>query len=77
MSNADWITIAEATEILAATGIHFQPETIGAWARSGRLVSIKLGGRRYVRRAQVKALVASPRPTHGEADQPGLFEDLA
>ena len=76
-SAADWITLAEASEILAASNVHFRPETIGAWARSGRLSSIKLGGRRFVRRGEVRALVAAPRRVHAEDIQPGLFEELS
>jgi hypothetical protein len=75
-SAADWITLSEAAELLAAANIHFRPETIGGWARTGRLSSIKLGGRRYVRRGEVKALVAAPRRVHAEDIQPGLFEEL-
>jgi hypothetical protein len=75
-SAADWITLGEASEILAAANVRFTPSTIGGWARSGRLSSIKLGGRRYVRRGEVKALVAAPRRVHAEDIQPGLFEDL-
>jgi hypothetical protein len=75
-SAADWITLAEAAEILAAANIRFRPETIGSWARTGRLSSIKLGGRRYVRRGEVRALVAAPRRVSAEDLQPGLFEDL-
>ena len=60
-SPADWITLAEAAEILEAANVHFRPETIGRWARTGRLQSIKLGGRRFVRRGEVRALVAAPR----------------
>ncbi len=75
-SAADWITLSEAAEILGAANIHFQPTTIGRWARSGRLSSIKLGGRRYVRRGEVRALVAAPRRVHAEDIQPGLFEDF-
>ena len=73
---ADWITLAEAAEVLAAANVHFRPETIGTWARTGRLASIKLGGRRYVRRGEVRALVAAPRRVHAEDIQPGLFEEL-
>jgi hypothetical protein len=73
---ADWITLAEAAEILAAANIRFRPQTIGSWARTGRLSSIKLGGRRYVRRGEVRALVAAPRRVRVEDVQPGLFEDL-
>ena len=76
-SAADWITLSEAAEILAAANIHFRPETSGGWARAGRLSSIKLGGRRYVRRGEVKALVAAPRRVHAEDIQPVLFEELS
>jgi hypothetical protein len=74
---ADWITLGEAADILAAANVRFRPETIGAWARSGRLASIKLGGRRYVRRGEVRALLAAPRRVRAEDVQPGLFEDLS
>jgi hypothetical protein len=72
----DWISLAEAAEVLAASNIHFTPATIGGWARAGRLQSIKLGGRRFVRRGEVKALLASPRRVRAEDVQPGLFEEL-
>ena len=72
----DWISLAEAAEILAASNIHFTPATIGAWARAGRLQSITLGGRRFVRRGEVRALVAAPRRVRAEDVQPGLFEEL-
>ena len=75
-SAADWITLEEAAEILGAANIRFAPETIGRWARSGRLTSIKLGGRRFVKRGEVRALVASPRRVRAEDLQPGLFEEL-
>lgn len=71
----DWISLAEAAEILAAANVHFQPETIGRWARTGRLQSIKLGGRRFVRRGEVKALIAAPRRVRAEDVQPVLFEE--
>ncbi len=76
MPAADWITLGEAAELLAAANVHFRPSTIGSWARSGRLQSIKLGGRRYVRRGEVRALVAPPRRVRAEDIQAGLFEDL-
>jgi hypothetical protein len=72
----DWISLAEAAEILETANIRFRPSTIGAWARSGKLQSIKLGGRRFVRRGEVKALVAPPRRVRASDLQPGLFEDL-
>jgi hypothetical protein len=74
-SGSDWITLDEAAAILAAANVHFRPATIGTWARSGRLQSIKLGGRRFVRRGEVKALVAGPRRVKASDLQPGLFED--
>jgi hypothetical protein len=72
----DWITLSEAVDILAAANIHFTAATIGGWARAGRLQSIKLGGRRFVRRGEVRALVAAPRRVRAEDIQPVLFEDF-
>jgi hypothetical protein len=74
---ADWITLTEASEILEAANIRFRPSTIGAWARGGRLSSIKLGGRRFVRRGEVRALITPPRRVHADHLQAGLFEDLS
>jgi hypothetical protein len=73
---ADWITLAEASEILEAANVRFRPETIGGWARAGKLQSIKLGGRRFVRRGEVKALIAGPRRVSADNLQPSLFEEL-
>ena len=72
----DWITLREAAEVLAAANVRFTPATVGGWARAGRLQSIKLGGRRFVRRGEVRALVAAPRRVRLEDIQPVLFEDL-
>jgi hypothetical protein len=72
----DWITLAEAAEILAASNVRFTTSTIGAWARAGRLQSIKLGGRRFVRRGEVRALIAAPRRVRVTDLQPVMFEDL-
>ena len=72
----DWITLAEAVDVLAAANVHFTSATIGGWARSGRLQSIKLGGRRFVRRGEVRALVTPPRRVRAEDLQPVLFDDL-
>jgi hypothetical protein len=72
---ADWITLAEAAEMLAAANVRFQPSTIGAWARAGKLQSIKLGGRRFVRRGEIKNLVKPSRRVRAGDLQPGLFED--
>ena len=73
---SDWITLAEAADILAAANIHFRPETIGGWARRGHVQSIKLGGRRFVRRGEIRALVTAPRRVPVSALQAGLFEEL-
>ena len=75
MAVTDWISLAEAATILEAANIRFRPTTIGNWARSGKLQSIKLGGRRFVRRAEVKALIAPRRRVRADALQPKLFED--
>jgi hypothetical protein len=75
-SAADWISLNEAAEILEAANIRFRPSTIGSWARTGKLQSIKLGGRRFVRRGEVKALVAGPRRVRASDLQPALFEEL-
>jgi len=75
-SAADWISLAEAADILEAANIRFKPSTIGGWARTGKLQSIKLGGRRFVRRGEVKALVAAQRRVKASDLQPGLFEEI-
>ena len=74
-SAADWISLNEAAAILEAANIRFRASTIGAWARTGKLQSIKLGGRRFVRRGEVKALLTSPRRVRASDLQPGLFEE--
>lgn len=71
---SDWITLAEAADILRAANVSFRPSTIGSWARSGKLQSIKLGGRRFVRRGEVRALITPPRRVRAADLQPGLFE---
>jgi hypothetical protein len=73
---SDWITLGEASEILGDANVRFRPATIGAWARAGKLQSIKLGGRRFVRRGEVKALVAAPRRVRADDLQASLFEEL-
>jgi len=75
-SAGDWISLAEAAEILAAANVRFRPSTIGTWARDGKLQSIKLGGRRFVRRGDVRALIAGPRRVRVDDVQPRLFDEL-
>jgi hypothetical protein len=72
---SDWITLAEAQAILAAANVHFTTGTIGGWARSGKVQSIKLGGRRFVRRGEIRSLIAGPRRVPASSVQPGLFGD--
>ena len=72
----DWISLEEAAEILSAANVRFRPATIGGWARAGKVQSIKLGGRRFVRRGEIRALIAAPRRVRAADLQPGLFEEL-
>ena len=74
---ADWITLADAAALLGAANVRVRPATIGGWARRGDLQSVKIGGRRYVRRAEVRALVRPRRRVNILEIQPRLFEDLA
>jgi hypothetical protein len=73
---SDWISLAEAAEILEAANIRFKPATIGSWARTGKLQSIKLGGRRFVRRGEVRALIVPPRRVRASDLQASLFEEI-
>lgn len=73
---SDWISLSEAAELLASSNVKFTPGTIGRWARCGQLQSIKVGNRRFVRRAQVRSLLRPRGMVHGEELQQGLFEDL-
>jgi hypothetical protein len=74
---SDWISLSDAAELLAASNVRFTPGTIGRWARTGHLQSIKLGNKRFVRRTQVRSLL---RPhsgvSHLHDDQEVLFADL-
>jgi hypothetical protein len=72
----DWISLSEAAELLASSNVKFTPGTIGRWARSGQLQSIKLGNRRFVRKAQVRSLLRPHGAVHEDELQPGFFEDL-
>jgi hypothetical protein len=73
---SDWISLSEAAELLASSNVRFTPGTIGRWARIGQLQSIKLGNRRFVRKAQVRSLLRPHGSVHGDDLQQGLFEDL-
>jgi len=73
---SDWISLSEAAELLASSNVRFTPGTIGRWARVGQLQSIKLGNRRFVRKAQIRSLLRPHGAVHTDDFQPGLFEDL-
>ncbi len=73
---SDWISLSEAANLLAASNVRFTAETIGRWARSGQLQSIKLGNRRFVRKAQIRSLLRPGPHARLEEDQVALFEDL-
>jgi hypothetical protein len=72
---ADWISLSEAAGVLAAANIRFTSDTIGRWARTGQLQSIKLGNRRFVRKAQVRSLLRPHGAVHDDGMQPGFFDD--
>jgi hypothetical protein len=69
----DWISLEEAAGILSAANIPFRAATIGGWARAGKVQSIKLGGRRFVRRGEIRALIGRPRGVSASDLQPGLI----
>ncbi len=74
---SDWISLSEAAELLAAANVRFTPGTIGRWARTGHLQSIKLGNKRFVRRTQIRSLLRPHGSSHVDLDaQPVLFADL-
>jgi hypothetical protein len=73
---SDWITLAEAGQVLDGANVHLRPETIGRWARDGRLQTLKLGGRPDVRRVEIRALLRPRRRVAAQDVQPRLFEDL-
>lgn len=73
---ADWISLAEAAEMLAASHVIVTAETIGRWARTGKISSIKPGGRRYVRRGEIRALLRPNATRPAEDGQGVLFEEL-
>ena len=71
-----WISLSEAAELLASSNVRFTAGTIGRWARVGQLQSIKLGNRRFVRKAQVRSLLRPHGSVHTDELQQGFFEDL-
>src|SRR5450759_3816828 len=61
---SDWITLAEAVQILGDANVRLRPETIGRWAREGRLQTLKLGGRRTYRRPPSLSVWRRPSRAH-------------
>lgn len=83
---SDWITLADASRLLATANIRVSPSTLGRWAREGRIQSTRPGRYVYVRRSQIR-LMLQPRghagvpdvPLPAHSDTPGqvaLFDDL-
>jgi hypothetical protein len=73
---SDWITLREASELLAAAGVPVTPSTVGRWARTGKLQTIRPGHRVFVRRKQVRGLLQpARRGVPLEALQGRLFEE--
>jgi hypothetical protein len=58
---SDWITLQEATAIFAAANVSISPSTLARWARDGKLQTIRIGRRIYVRRGQIRAALQPPR----------------
>ena len=71
---SDWITLAEASALLAASGVGVSPATLGRWARTGRLQRIRPGHLVYVRRGQIRALLRPRGRVAAAALQGALFE---
>ncbi len=73
---SDWITLSEASEILAAANAKISASTLARWARAGKLQSIRPGRRIFVRRAQIRALL-QPRRRGVRVEQlpAGLVEE--
>ncbi len=65
---SDWISLSEAADLLAAANVRFTTGTIGRWARTGQLQSIKLGNKRFVRKTQIRSLLRPHGAAHVEAE---------
>ncbi len=83
---SDWITLSEASRLLAVANIRVSASTLGRWAREGRIQSTRPGRFVYVRRSQIRAML-QPRGRGGVPDVPlpppddtpgqvALFDDL-
>jgi hypothetical protein len=66
---SDWITLAEAVDILAEGNIRVSRSTLARWAREGRVQSARPGRTIYVRRSQIR-LMLHPRGHGGIPDVP-------
>ncbi len=83
---SDWMTLTEASRLLASGNIRVSTATLGRWAREGRIQSTRPGRFVYVRRSQIRAML-QPKgragvpdvPLPAPDDSPGqvaLFDDL-
>ena len=72
----DWITWPRRARSSRRRTSGSGPRRSAAGRGPGKLQSIKLGGRRFVGAARVKALVAGPRRVRADDLQPALFEEL-
>jgi hypothetical protein len=66
---SDWITLAEASGILAGANIRVSASTLGRWAREGRIQSARPGRAIYVRRTQIRSMLL-PKGRPGVPDVP-------
>ena len=72
----DWITLAEAADLLAAANVKISQSTLARWVRAGKLQSIRPGRKIFVRRAQIRALLRpSRRAVPADQLPAGLFEE--
>ena len=84
---SDWITLADASGILAAANMNVSRSTLARWAREGRIQRARPGRIVFVRRSQIRAMLLPhgragvqdvPLPPRSEASpgQVALFDDL-
>ena len=83
---SDWMTLADASRLLASGNIRVSASSLGRWARQGRIQSTRPGRFVYVRRSQIRSML-QPKGRGGVPDVPlpvpddspgqvALFDDL-
>jgi len=75
-SAADWITLSEAADILAAANVHSGRRRSAPGRDRGGCPASSSGVGATSGAGEVKALVIAPRRVPADAIQPGLFEDV-